>query len=63
MENILNKRVQRRHNAFVKRVRIKVNDESLSIVESEIRKYLGQYMDIERAVDAFIEQLSNEVVN
>lgn len=63
MDNSLNKRVQRRHKAFVKSVRMKLNDSSLYIMDSDIRKYLRQYMDIERAADAFIEQFSSETVN
>lgn len=59
MNRILSKKQQGRHNAFVKRVKAKLVDPSITIPESKIREFLGQTMDIERAADAFIEKLNN----
>jgi len=50
---------QGRHNAFVRLVKSKLVNPSIMIPESQIREFLGQTMDIEKAADAFIEKLNN----
>ena len=57
MSRMQSKRQQGRHRAFLRAVRKSIPMTCPFITESEIRRYLGKHMDIQKAAEAFIASL------
>ena len=60
MSRIQSKKQQGRHRAFVRYVRDLLPTACPVITETEISRYLGKHMDVQRAADAFVDNFKQK---
>jgi hypothetical protein len=63
MKGIQSKKQQGRHRAFLRAVRKNLTTACPVISDTEISRYLGRYMDVNKAAEAFISNLNANSVS